>query len=288
MGLGACAAYGRGDFPEELLRRAQIRLAEVVSKVRLPLLLCAVAALSFLTSNVTAERAQDRNLIVSLNGGISPLKLPRDHSVPVAVHLEGGVDTADHSPLPRVNRLTLELGWRGELLTKGLPVCPPARLKGIDTDEALAACGGSLVGRGRLRAKIFLPGQIPFNVSAYLLAFNGRTNVGRRAVQIHVYTRDPPISFIIPFVIHHREGAFHTVLVSTLRRSVGTWPHVASFRVNIARSFMHNGKRRSYLNASCPLPSSFTSAFLSFARASYYFAGGRKLTVNAVRSCRAR
>jgi hypothetical protein len=198
------------------------------------------------------------------------------------------VDTADRSPLPRVNRLKLELGWRGELLTKGLPVCPQVRLRGITTEQALERCGGSLVGRGKLRAKIFLPDQYPFQVRASLLAFNGRTKVGRRAVLVHAYTKDPPISFVIPFVVHRQEGTFQTVLVTTLRRSVGTWPHVASFKVDIARSFFNDGKRRSYLNAKCPLPPHFTAGFLSFARATYTFAGGKELSTESVRSCRAR
>jgi hypothetical protein len=216
------------------------------------------------------------------------VKLPRDHAVPVSVYLEGGVDTADKSPPPRVNRFKVELGWRGELITKGLPVCPQVRLTGLQTREAAAACGDALVGRGKLRAKIFVPGQDPFSVRAYLLAFNGRTKVGRRAVLVHAYTSRPPISFVIPFVVHRQAGAFHTVLVTTIRRSVGTWPHVASFNLNIARSFMHDGKRRSYLSAKCPLPSTFTSGFISFARATYTFAGGKEMTTESVRSCRAR
>jgi hypothetical protein len=257
-------------------------------RIRISLALCAVAGLGLLGGTAVAERVQDGDLIVSLNGGISPVTLPRDHAVPVAVYLEGGVTTADHSPLPRVDRLKLELGWRGELLTRGLPVCPQARLKGITTDQALERCRTSLVGRGKLRAKIFLPDQTPFKVYAYLLAFNGRTKVGRRAVLVHAYTKDPPISFVIPFVVHHHAGTFHTVLVTTLRRSVGTWPHVASFKVDVARSFMHDGKRRSYLNAKCPLPGDFTAGFLSFARATYTFAGGKELATESVRSCRAR
>jgi hypothetical protein len=260
----------------------------MASRARISLWLCALAVSGLLSSSAGAERAQDGNLIVSLNGGISPVKLPRDRPVPVAVYLEGGVNTADHSPLPRVNRLKLELGWRGELLTMGLPVCPPIRLKGRSTARALASCGNALVGRGKLRAKIFLPDQTPFTVRAYLLAFNGRTKVGRRAVLVHAYTSDPPISFVIPFIVHRQDGAFKTVLVTTLRRAVGTWPHVASFKVDVARSFLYRGRRRSYLNAKCPLPSNFSAGFLSFARATYIFQGGKQLTIESVRSCRAR
>jgi hypothetical protein len=259
-----------------------------LARVSLSLAALALAAFALQGGQAGAERAQKGDLIVSLNGGIFPAKLPRDHAVPVAVSLRGGVKTADASPLPRVNRLKIEFAWRGDLLTKGLPVCPQVALKGLATSQALAVCEGALVGRGKLWAKVFFPEQDPFGVHAYLLAFNGRTKVGRRAVLIHAYTTDPPISFVIPFVVHRHPGSFHTVLVTTIRRAVGTWPHVASFKVDIARSFKLRGKRRSYMNASCPLPPHFTAGFLSFARATYSFAGGEDLTTESVRSCRAR
>jgi hypothetical protein len=235
-----------------------------------------------------AERAQNGNLIVSLNGGISPRELPRHRPAPVAVHLAGGVETSDDSPLPRVNRLKLELAWRGILNTSGLPVCPRSRLIGRDSSQARRGCGGSLVGRGQLHAKVFFPGQAPFGIRAVLMAFNGKSKAGRPAVLVHAYTRDPPVAFIIPFLIKRQPGAFRTVLVSTLKRSVGTWPHVAHFRLAISRSFGFDGKRRSYLKASCPVPEHFTAGFLSFARATYTFADGSELPIESVRSCRAR
>ena len=250
--------------------------------------LAAVATLTLLGSQAGAERSQQGNLIVTLNGGISPKKLPRNHAVPVAVHLLGGVHTADGSPIPRVNWIKLELAWRGRLFTQGLPVCPQVRLRSTDSGQAMKACGGSLVGRGRLYAEIFVPNQEPFGVHANLLAFNGKTKSKHTAVLVHAYTSDPPVSFIIPFTVHHNKGAFRTVLVTTIRRSVGPWPHVANFQIDVSRSFNWHGERRSYLSASCPVPPNFTAGFLSFARATYTFAGGDQLTTETVRSCRAR
>jgi hypothetical protein len=251
----------------------------------LPLLLCAAAGLGMLAVPAGAERAQRGNLIVTLNGGIKPLKLPRRKRVPVTVDLSGGVETTDGSPLPRVDRLKLELSWRGVLSTKGLPNCPRARLASTLSSEALAACPRSLVGRGRLNAKIYLPNQKPFGVRASLLAFNGKSKVGRPAVLVHAYSTDPPVSFVIPFIVKRQPG--RTVLVTTIRRSVGRWPHVSNFRIQISREFAHNGERRSYLSASCPAPKNFTAGF-SFARATYTLAGGDQLQIESVRSCRAR
>jgi hypothetical protein len=204
------------------------------------------------------------------------------------VHLAGRVMTADRSPLPRVNWIKLELAWRGALDTRGMPVCRRARLRGTDTRQAMRACGPARVGRGRIFAKVFVPNQHPFDVHARLTGFNGRTKSGRHSVLIHAYTPDPPVSFVIPFSVHHHKGSFRTVLVALIRRSAGPWPHVANFEMRVSRKFMYQGRRRSYLRASCPVPKGFTAGFLSFARATYTFAGGDQITTESVRSCSAR
>jgi hypothetical protein len=261
---------------------------KTASRARFLLLLCAFAAAALIAAEAEAERTQKGNLIVSLSGGISPRALPRHRPAPVAVHLAGRVLTSDRAPLPRVNWIRLELAWRGVLDTKGLPLCPRVRLVGADTHAALERCGAAQVGRGRLFARIFVPDQRPFDVRARLVAFNGRTKSGRPAVLVHSYATRPPVAFVIPFSVHRQEGAFRTVLVALIRRSAGPWPHVANFQVSISRSFSHDGEKRSYLRASCPVPHGFTAGFLSFARATYTFEGGKQLTTESVRSCRAR
>jgi hypothetical protein len=257
-------------------------------RARLAAAVAAVAALALAAGPALAERLQQGNLIVSLNGGISPLKLPREHRAPVTVHLVGGIRTSDESPIPRVNKLTVELAWRGKLDTKGLPICPQRRLHGVDSQLAAAHCRGAMGGRGKHYAKIFVPNQSPFGIHASLLAFNGRTKVGRRAVLVHAYTSDPPVSFLIPFTVRRQPGAFRTVLVATIKRAVGTWPHVGWFRLDVSRSFGYEGGRHSYLSASCPAPPHFTAGFLSLARATYAFAGGEEMTIETVRSCHVR
>jgi hypothetical protein len=149
-------------------------------------------------------------------------------------------------------------------------------------------CGDAEVGHGHLLAQVFLPGEPALAVKAHLTAFNGRTKTGRHAVLVHAYSDDPPVSFVIPFSVHHKSGAFRTVLVALIRRSVGPWPHVANFQIVVGRHFVHSGRRHSYLSASCPVPHGFTAAFLSFARATYTFADGTQIHTQAVRSCRAR
>jgi hypothetical protein len=253
---------------------------------RVALTVVVLLAVATWVGTAGAERSQRENVIAMINGGIKPRKLPRDRNVPVTVFLSGGVLTADGSPIPRVNWIRLELAWRGAMNTSGLPVCPRERLASTTSKQAMEACGKSLVGRGQLSAQIFVPNQPAFRVRGNLLTFNGRTKEGQPAVWAHAYSKDPPSSFVIPFTVRNEHN--RTVLVTTIRRSVGPWPHVASFAVRVSRIYNHAGDRRSYLMASCPVPKGFSAGFLSFARATYSFAGGEKIDTESVRSCRVR
>jgi hypothetical protein len=234
-----------------------------------------------------AERTQHGNLIVSLDGGLAPLKLPRDRAAPVAVHLEGGLRTADDSPLPRVTQVELELPGQGVLSTRGLPLCSQRRLRNAKAGEALAACGRALVGRGSLEAKVLVPNQAPFTMHARLLAFNGRVG-GQRAVIFHLSATDPPTVGVVPFLIRHRSGRFGSALVADLAPALGPWPRFAQFEMTLSRRYTYRGQSRSYLSASCPIPRRFTAGFFSFAKASFTLAGGRRVSTGIARSCRAR
>jgi hypothetical protein len=238
---------------------------------------------------VHGERNQVGDLIVYLRGGVAPRTLPRDHSTPVSVRLQAGIRTANSVPLPRVTRIALELAYRGALDTEGLPVCPRAQLRALDTRNALAVCGPALVGSGKLYARVFVPSQAPFGLHARLLAFNGKTRQGRTAIWVLAYSPDPPFSFVLPFhVVRKQSGPFRTALVSVVPRDIGPWPHFAHFNMVVSRQFRFREQVHSYLKASCPLPPRFSSGLLSLARATFSIENSPDLNVEAVRTCRAR
>lgn len=252
------------------------------------LTLVVTVALALVPGPAFGERAQTGNLIVSLNGGVAPLELPRHRLAPVAVRLAGQIRTADGSPLPRVTEVEIELAGSGLLFTRGLPVCPGARLRNADNHQALNRCGDALIGSGTLEAAIFIPGQRPLTIHARLLAFNGHVSGGQVAIWVHAFSYDPPISLAVPFSVRPRHGTFRTALVAAVPQSVGPLPHFAAFDLTLSRRFLYRGKRRSYISASCPVPRPFTAGFLSFARATYSFDDEGPLSVESVRSCRAR
>ncbi len=249
-------------------------------------LLIALLVVALAAPTAGGERTQDGHLIVSLDGGLAPLALPRDHPAPVAVRLAGGLRTTDGSLLPRVTRVELSLPGQGVLDTRGLPVCSTRRLRDATTDGALEACRDALVGSGRLEAQVHVPNQTPFAVHATLLAFNGRVR-GRRAVIFHGFAAKPPTVVVLPFLLRLETGRVRTRLVADLPPGLGPWPHFANFEVRLFRRFSFRGRPRSYISASCPIPKQFTAGFFSFAKASFTLAGGRRVATSITRSCRA-
>jgi hypothetical protein len=237
---------------------------------------------------VVAERTQTGDLITFLNGQISPRALPRDHLAPVGVSLDAGILPATETPLPRVEKIKLELAWRGTLDTEGLMVCREARLLSVDTRQAMRACGPALVGKGSIFARVFFPNQEPFGLHASVLAFNGKTRHGLPAVWVLAYSADPPDSVVIPFYVKHQPGPLHTVLVGVIPQSVGSWPHFAHFHLSISRRFTYRGRTHSYMSASCPLPPRLTAGLFLFARATFSIENGPDLNAETRRTCRAR
>jgi hypothetical protein len=251
-----------------------------------PVLVAAGLALLSAAGLARAERRQQGDVILALDGGVFPSRLPRHDPAPVRIRLFGELRTADRFPLPRVRRLELTLFGRGRLDAGGLPVCPRGKLVAADPATALAACGAALVGSGRVDAQVFLPNQRPFSYGASLRAFNGMLPGGRRVVWLHAYGSSPPISFVFAFAIHRLAG--RTSLVAALPADLGPWPHLARFRMSFGRLYRRRGERHSYLSAVCPLPPRFTAGVFPFARATYSFAGGGGIGVEIVRGCRVR
>jgi hypothetical protein len=263
-------------------------VGRLVSTVALAAAGLAVAGLILeaLAEPAQGERKQRGEVIISLDGGISPLRLPRDRPAPISVHLEGGLRTDDGSLLPRVTKVEIGLPTEGRISTRGLPSCSARRLRHAKPPSALAACRSALVGRGRLEAKVALPEQGPFTVRAPLLLFNGRAPGGRRAILVHAYARRPPTVVVLPFVLRRRPGAFGRALVADLPPALGPWPRFARFEMTLSRRYAYRGQRRSFLSASCPAPPRFTGGFLSLARSTYTLAGGRRIEVEIARGCR--
>jgi hypothetical protein len=242
---------------------------------------------SAMVGEAGAERSQTGNLIFSLQGRISPLELPRSRPAPISVHLRGTLHTDDGTTLPRMTRMELGLPQQGVVDTEGLPLCSARRLHSQTTAGALAACGDALVGRGRLRAEVALPDELPLSIDARLLAFNARVD-GHRGLVIHAFGAGVPVAVVIPFRFERGEGRLGQTLVARLSGALGPWPRLATFDMTLERHFEFRGRRHSYISASCPIPKALTAGFFSLARAGFTIAGGGHIGTAITRGCRGR
>jgi hypothetical protein len=153
------------------------------------------------------------------------------------------------------------IAGRGVLSTAGLPVCPRARLRNASPSLAMQRCGPALVGRGRLGAFGFIANQKPFPLKASTLVFNGRTKAGGPAVWVHVFSANPPLAIVLPFIVRREGRRLQTSLTATVPAALGDLPHLASFELTLHRRYRAAGALRSYLSASCPAPAGFTAGY---------------------------
>jgi hypothetical protein len=256
-----------------------------MSARRLRVALLSGGLLAFaLVAFASAETIQQHGLRIRLDGQIVPKRLPRTTLAPVKVSVDTKIAAPGTKRPPALKQISLAINRYGRLDSTGLPLCEVADIQPSSTEKALEACRGSLVGEGHFAASLAVTRNVAFPASGKLLAFNG-TYKGRPAILAHVYGTDPlPTSFTLPFVIGHGRGTFGTTLTATLPAAEGNF--VTGIELNLGRTYTYKGQKRSYASASCPAPKGFPGASFAFAKASYEFAGGRRLSSTLTRSCR--
>jgi hypothetical protein len=233
-----------------------------------------------------AETVQRGNLRVAFSAGISPTKLPRSGTAPVAVALGTRIRTIDRSVPPQLRKIEIAINRHGRFDFTGLPTCRRAQIQPSTTLESLRACGPAKVGEGRFSADVVIPEQSPFPSEGKLIAFNG-TEHGRPVILAHVYGPNPiPTSYTFPLRIRHDRGTFGTVLGASLPNVTSKVAFVTHISLDLRRRYHYRGRTHSYLSADCPAPAGFPGAVFPLARASLDFAGGPTLTQVLTRSCR--
>lgn len=251
----------------------------------LPLVLLALLGL---TSLAWGEVVQSGKLRVSFTGEVTPKRLPRQGAAPVSVTLGGKIATKDRSRPPQLQQIEIAINKAGRFDFAGLPVCSLDEIQPSTTANALSACGEAKVGEGSFSANVAIPKQSPFPAAGKLIAFNGREG-GQPVILAHVYGTDPvPTSYTLPLRISRQGGEFGTVLKASLPEVTADIAFVTGISMTLDRRYRSGGKARSYLSAGCPAPRGFPGAPYPLAKASFAFAGGKKLSKTLVRSCKAR
>jgi hypothetical protein len=241
-----------------------------------------------LVAGAAGEVERVGTLQVSFNGGIAPVKLPREEAISVSVQTSGKVSTTDRSTPPKLERIVLAINSNGQIQTKGLPTCSLARLESVSAATARKVCGEAQIGHGNVTSRVSLPGQGAFASNGELLAFNGVLK-GKPAILAQVSSGAPlPLTYVIVFEVNKRSGTFGTELVGALPPIASEYGYISAFNLSLGRTYTYKGEKLGYASASCPAPKGFPGATFPFAKASYEFAGGVTVKSTLVRECKVR
>jgi hypothetical protein len=252
-------------------------------------MIVALAATCFgVVATSAAEVTQRNGVRVSFGGEMSPRRLPREGTGPVAVEVSARiVPVGDQARPPRLRRISVAINRYGRIDGTGLPVCRVTDIQPSTSAKAMQACGPSLVGSGGFRARVLLPEQSPFPSAGKILAFHG-VHEGEPAILAHVYGTSPaPTSFTLPFVIGRAGGTFGTELSARLPEVTSEWGYVTGLDLNLRRRYRWGGKARSYVVAGCPAPRGLGGAVFPFVKARFGFKGF-EIGSTVIRRCTAR
>lgn len=247
----------------------------------------AVAAAALLAAGLaSAELSQNGNLRLMFSGRIAPKTLPRTNSAPVTIRVSGAIGTADGQRPPELSKMAIAFNRYGKVSTLGLPVCPPEDLEQTTAKIAREACGGALVGHGKFKANVALPGRDIFPVVGDMLAFNSSKN-GKPAMLLHIYGSNPvPLVIVLTFrIVRVKTGTFGTIFVARIPKIASQLGYVTNLNLTFGRRYTYEGERRSFLSARCAAPAGFPGAIFTLARGSFNFTNGQRISTSLARNC---
>jgi hypothetical protein len=248
------------------------------------LVVLVLLAFGALEAFAEAEVTQKGDVRVKFEGNLSPRALPRTGSASVRVSVGAKITALKESDPPRLRKISIAINSAGRFSPAALPVCTVPDIQPSTTQNALKACGSSLVGTGTFAAKVLLPQQASFPAGGKLYAFNGRYH-GHPAILAHVYGTEPvPTSFTLPFEITTRKGRLGTVLTAALGEATGKSGYITELSLVLGAT---SGPGKNYLTAGCPAPEGFGGASFPFAKATFDF-GRVNLDSTLVRACKVR
>jgi hypothetical protein len=226
-----------------------------------------------------ADTVRIDNLVITIDGGIAPKKLPRRGEAPVSLAVSGTIKNVDGSHPPALKTLLLEFDKHGRLNTKGLPTCTVGKLQNTLTTQAKRVCGKALVGTGRVSADIALPEQAPFGAGGPLLIFNGAPKGGHQVLIFHVHAHVPaPTTFVTTAVISKAKGRYGTAASVQIPTIVSGQGSLTAFQATLHKTWTYKGKKQSLLLAGCPTGT-------LYAHGEFAFADGTKGSGTVVRPC---
>jgi hypothetical protein len=221
------------------------------------------------------------NVILTLNGRVSPVALPENTPAPITLSVSGSIATADGSQPPALKEVIVETAKDGYINPTGLPACAAGKLESEDTKAAEKACRRSIVGRGHTTVRVAFPESAPFYAQGPVVAFNGGKKGGVTTLFLQAYVAVPTPTAIVTTLkikkVHN--GPYGLRSVATIPVIAGGGGSLTKFNLTLHRLFTYKGKTQSYLEGKCSNDS-------LLAKADAIFADGSTITGVLVRPCK--
>lgn len=220
------------------------------------------------------------NLVLRLNGGVTPKALPKNEPAPMGFHASGTLATVDGSHPPALEEAVFDTDRDIVVGVAGLPVCRLDQLRARDTEGAQAACGAAVLGKGSATVEVGFPEQAPIRSTGPLVLFNGGERGGAITLLAHTYVNVPAPTAVVATarITKQSKGPYGLRIVAEVPRIAGGAGSVIAANLSARRVYAYRGERHSLLAGRCA-----DGRFL--ARGSFRYGDGTVLTGSLVRTC---
>ncbi len=228
-----------------------------------------------------ADHDQVGNLVLTINGGVTPKALPKSEMAPIALNVEGKIATAEGGHPPALKEVVVDTDKNGSIDARGAPTCTQGQLEAQTSASAERICRAAIVGTGTTDVEVLFPESNPIPIHSKLLAFNGGVKGGTTTIFVHAYLTNPLAAAIVTTVKITKEnnGPYGTRSVASVPKIANGSGSVTAFRLTFQkRLFTYKGKKHGYLLAKCA-----NGHFLAQAEA--IFTDGDKLGGKIDRAC---
>jgi len=254
---------------------------------RMKLMLAAGAALALAAAGIaSAEQpttVRAGNLLLTIDGAVTPKALPRSTPVPISLTAKGKIATADGSQPPALKEVIIDTDKAGSIDARGVPTCKAGQLEATTTDQARKTCKAAIVGTGTTDVEVLFPESKPIPIHSQLTAFNGTGGgKGSATILVHAFLNNPISAAIVTTVKVSKKasGPYGTHSVALVPRIANGAGSVTAFSLTFPKKlFAFKGQKHGYLLAKCS-DGSFA------ARAEAKFLDGSKIGPGQIqRSC---
>lgn len=208
-------------------------------------LACAAAALA-----VTLEFGP---LKVSATAEFEPRGFPAHGTAPTTFTSTVHIRNFSGGAPPALKSLSFEFDKHGKINFKGVPTCSRAKLEGTTPSQARKVCAAALIGTGKGKARVEMPGKAPFAISSPISIFNAPPVGGKPTMIAHAYETIPsPQALLTEFSverIHHGRYGYRAEV--QLPEIAGGDGAAILAETQFGRTYTRHGRKVGYIEAEC-------------------------------------